>query len=111
MRRVPNGVVMPLFSFDIAEAGKPPFLAHDQSLADIGATWCQVEALAVMAKDSRGAYIKVRNAEGRIIIFTGIATVLATIGRCRRPDCPLGNVKARKICLPVALPARDSLAA
>ncbi|WP_294531882.1 hypothetical protein [uncultured Rhodoblastus sp.] len=84
---------MPVFSFEIAQEGKPPFLAQDQSLADISAAWCQVEALAVMAKDSRGSSIRVRNAEGHIIIFTGIATALATIEKCRRPDCPLGNVK------------------
>jgi hypothetical protein len=81
-----NGVAMPVFSFEIAQEGKPPFLCQDQSLADITAAWRQVEGLAVMAKDSPGASIQVRNAEGRIIIFTGVATALATIEKCRRPD-------------------------
>ena len=84
---------MPVFSFEIAQEGKRPFLEQDQSLADIAAAWCQVEALAVMAKDFPGASIQVRNAEGCILIFTGVATALATIEKCRRPDCPLGNVK------------------
>ena len=31
-----NGVVMPVFSFEVAQEGKPPFiLVQDQSLADI----------------------------------------------------------------------------
>jgi hypothetical protein len=84
---------MPVFSFEIAQEGKRPFLEQDQSLADIAAVWCQVEALAVMAKDFSGASIRVRNAEGCTLIFTGVATALATIEKCRRPDCPLGNVK------------------
>jgi hypothetical protein len=84
---------MPVFSFEVAQEGKPPFIVQDQSLDDIAATWCQVEALAVTAKDLPGASIRVRNAEGCTIIFTGVATALATIEKCRRPDCPLGNVK------------------
>ena len=85
---------MPVFSFEIAQEGKPPFLVQNQCLPDIATAWCQVEALAVTARDFPGASIQVRNDEGRIIIFTGVATALATIEKCRRPDCPLGNIKS-----------------
>jgi hypothetical protein len=91
-----DGVVMPLFSFEIAQVGKPPFVAQTQALDDIAAAWCQVEALALAARNWPGASIRVKNADGGIIILTGVATALATLDKCRRPDCPLKNMKGGK---------------
>ena len=88
-----DGVVMPLFSFEIAQPGKPAFVAQTQSLDDIAAAWCQVEALALAARNCPGASIRVKNADGGIIILTGVATALATIEKCRRPACPLKSMK------------------
>jgi len=70
---------MPLFSFEIARVAKPPLFAQTQSLADMPAVWRQVEALAVAFRNYTGACIRVKNAEGGIIILTGVATALATI--------------------------------
>jgi hypothetical protein len=83
------GVVMPLFSFEIAEVGKPPFVARTQSLPDIRAAWCQLEALALTIGNRDGASIRVKNADGGIVILTGVSTALAMIDKCSRPDCPL----------------------
>lgn len=80
---------MPLFSFEIAEAGKQPFVAQTQSLPDIRAAWCKVEALALTIGNREGASIRVKNAEGGIVILTGVATALAMIEKCSRPDCAL----------------------
>ena len=87
---------MPLFSFEIAQPGKPAFVAQTQSLDDIAAAWCQVEALALAARNCPGAAIRVKNADGAIIILTGVATALATIEKCRRPACPLKSMKGVK---------------
>jgi hypothetical protein len=84
---------MPLFSFEIAQGGKPPFVARTQSLPDIRAVWCQVEALALTIGKRDGASIRVKNAEGGIVILTGVATALAMIDKCARPDCPLKRRK------------------
>jgi hypothetical protein len=85
---------MPLFSFEIAEVGKPPFVARTQSLPDIRAVWCKVEALALTIGNRDGASIRVKNAEGGIVILTGVATALAMIEKCSRPDCPLKRRKS-----------------
>lgn len=84
---------MPLFSFEIAQGGKPPFVARTESLPDIRAAWCQVEALALTIGHRDGASIRVKNADGGIVILTGVATALAMIEKCNRPDCPLKRRK------------------
>jgi hypothetical protein len=84
---------MPLFSFEIAQGGKPPFVARTESLPDIRAAWCQVEALALTIGRRDGASIRVKNADGGIVILTGVATALAMVEKCSRLDCPL---KGRK---------------
>jgi hypothetical protein len=91
---------MPLFSFEIAQVGKPPFVARTQSLPDIGAAWCQVEALALTIGKRNGASIRVKNADGGIVILTGVATALAMIEKCTRPDCILKKRKGASANLP-----------
>jgi hypothetical protein len=95
---------MPLFSFEIAQVGKPPFVAQTQWLDDLATAWRQVEALALAVRHFQGASIRVKNAEGGIVILTGVATALATIEKCRRPNCPLGIKNANVLrTLPAAL--------
>ncbi|WP_374545220.1 hypothetical protein [Rhodoblastus sp.] len=84
---------MPQFSFEIAQVGKPPFVVQTQMLDDISAAWCQVEALAFAVRHCSGASIRVKNADGGIIILTGVATALATLEKCGRPNCPLKHIK------------------
>jgi hypothetical protein len=70
---------MPLFSFEIVRDRKPPFFAQTQTLTDIAAVWRQVETLAVAFRNYTGASIRVKNAEGGIIVLTGVATALSII--------------------------------
>ena len=47
------GYLMPLFTFEIARRGKPPFVADTLNLSDYKAAWCHVEALAPRARPKR----------------------------------------------------------
>jgi hypothetical protein len=104
---------MPQFSFEIAHAGEPPFLAQKQELEDMAAAWCQVEALSLAVRKHAGATIRVRNAEGRIIIFAGVATALTTFERCSRAECPLKHPNGKdaapawRAMLPAVLPRTE----
>ncbi|HUO54144.1 MAG TPA: hypothetical protein VMU18_05370 [Rhodoblastus sp.] len=81
---------MPVFSFEIARAGRPPLTIQTKHLEGVVAAWREVEALALALKKYTGASIRVRNAEGAIVILAGIATALATIKKYRGPeDAPL----------------------
>lgn len=104
---------MPQFSFEIAHAGEPPFLAQRQNLADSADAWRQVEALSLAVRKHAGATIRVRNAEGHIIIFAGIATALATFERRNRSDSPLKREGADaapswRAMLPAVLPRKQA---
>ncbi len=75
---------MPLFSFEIARAGKLPLVVQTKNLDGFSALWREVEALAEAVKHYSGATIRVKNAEGGIVILAGVATAIATMEKYRR---------------------------
>ncbi len=87
---------MPQFVFEIARLEGPPVSAHALSLPDCRSAWCHAEALACEHKDSFDSCIIVRDERGGVIIRTGIVTALASIQRCRRPNCPLKGPQSLK---------------
>ncbi|MCI4678704.1 hypothetical protein K9U39_07630 [Rhodoblastus acidophilus] len=76
---------MTLFSFEVVRAGRPPLLVRTRDLDDLAAAWREVEIVALMMRNYPGASIRVKNAEGGIVILAGLATALATAERCRFP--------------------------
>jgi hypothetical protein len=76
---------MTLFSFEVVRAGRPPLVVRTTDLDDPAAAWREVEIVALMMRNYPGASIRVKNAEGGIVILAGLATALATAERCRVP--------------------------
>jgi hypothetical protein len=87
---------MPLSTLEITRHGETPIVADILSLSNDKAVWCHVEVLALRIKDRDGAFIRVKNPKGEIIIRTGIATALASIEKCRCVVCPLKNSLDRR---------------
>jgi hypothetical protein len=81
---------MPNFLFEIIRAGEHPQVVDELSLPDFAAAWCNVEALAFkLRKTEAGAFIRVKDSGGRIVIFAGISTALNSREKCNRSYCPL----------------------
>ena len=104
---------MAVLTFEIFCDGEEPVVADVLTLPDEPAmscrveawlpneraVWCRVEALALRNRNRTGAFVRVSNSEGATIVLTGIATALASIGKCSCVACPLktelrGRVKA-----------------
>ncbi len=82
---------MPLFTFEITRHGETSVVTDILSLSDDKGIWCHVEVLALRFKNRTGAFIRVKNSEGEIIIRAGIDTALASIEKCPCVICPLKN--------------------
>ena len=90
---------MAVLTFEIFCDGEEPVVADVLTLPDEPAMSCRVEALALRNRNRTGAFVRVSNSEGATIVLTGIATALASIGKCSCVACPLktelrGRVKA-----------------
>ncbi len=77
-----------MFTFEITPA-EGPTVATVESLPNQKAAWCYVEFLATQLKTKTGARIRVRNADGEIIIQAGAPTAVASIAWCHDLSCPL----------------------
>ena len=88
---------MSAFTFEVVRPGKVSVVADVQTLSDDRQIWCHVEALALRLPNSDGAFIRVKNCEGKIIIRAGVATSLASVGRCAHQDCPLKQELNRRL--------------
>lgn len=86
---------MPLFTFETDIADEPATIAVE-SLPDQKAAWCYVEFLATQLKLESGARIRVKNAEGEVIIDAGARTAIASIDWCRNLACPLKKPAGEK---------------
>lgn len=81
---------MPKFIFEVIRAGDDPQVVDELSLPDFATAWCNVEALAFkFRKTEAGAFIRVKDLGGRIVIFAGISTALISYEKCNRRNCPL----------------------
>lgn len=94
---------MPVFTFEIVRDGEAPVIADVLTLPDEPETscrveawlsneravWCRTEALALRIKNRNGAFIRVKNSEGATVVWSGVATALASIETCSCVACPL----------------------
>lgn len=80
---------MAAFTFEILCPGQATIIADVLMVPDERALWCQVEALALRIKNDGGASIQVKNSIGETVIVAGVATALASIGKCCCAMCPL----------------------
>ncbi len=77
------------YSLEIVEFGKAKSAAEIVSLPEGQAIWPSVEALALRAASSEGAFIQVNDINGATLIRAGISTALASIEKCPCEECIL----------------------
>jgi len=80
---------MAAFTFEVIRQGEAPVIFDVLAVPDEQAVWCQVEALALRIRNSDGAFIRVKNCKGEIVVRAGVATALASIETCSCTACPL----------------------
>ncbi|MDR3463598.1 MAG: hypothetical protein P4L76_14905 [Beijerinckiaceae bacterium] len=80
---------MPLFTFEIVRRGNASVVAQILMLSEQQSVWCYVEALALRIQGGDKMSIRVKNAGAETVVQTGVATALASIKKCKRPDCPI----------------------
>jgi hypothetical protein len=66
---------MQLYDFEVLKDGAVVSIERAVVLADARAAWHEVERLA-RRHDERGCKIRVKDEAGRIVILTGVASVL-----------------------------------
>jgi hypothetical protein len=81
---------MPNFIFEVIRAGEDPQVVGELSLPDFTAVWCNVEMLAFkLRRTESGAFVRVKDSGGRIVVFAGVSTALISYEKCNRRNCPL----------------------
>lgn len=83
------GRSMAAFTFEIVRPGKRRKAARVMALPDDRAVWCHVEAFALRIKNRDGAFIRVKNSDGQVVVRAGVATAVASIEECSCTSCPL----------------------
>ena len=112
---------MPVFTFEIVRDNEVPDIADVLTLPDEPAMscrteawlsneraiWCRVEALALRIENRDSAFIRVKNSEGATVVWTGVATALASIKKCSCGACPLKREVGRHTSSGHATNVRD----
>jgi len=94
---------MSVFTFEIVRDREAPVIADVLTLPDEPAMscraeawlsneraiWCRVEALALRIENRDSAFIRVKNCEGATVVWTGVATAIASIKKCSCVACPV----------------------
>jgi hypothetical protein len=78
----PQERFMTAFTFEYFRKGEAPILREKIEISNPAAIWLHVEALALRAGESPGAFIRVRDERGQVVVRAGVATALVAIEQC-----------------------------
>ena len=84
---------MPLFSFEVLWPDGSNLVADKRDVPSNVEVWGHLEVLAIQLRRHRDLQLRVKDADGSIVILSGILPI-ATIERCRRTTCPIKELLA-----------------
>ena len=85
---------MPLFSFEVLWPDGSNLVADKRDVPSNVEVWGHLEVLAIQLRRHRDLQLRVKDADGSIVILSGIGVPIATIERCRRTTCPIKELLA-----------------
>lgn len=80
--RLPAGTLYDRVYVRIFPEGRSANSTRKNRNLEPGGIWLHVEALALRAGESPGAFIRVRDERGQVVVRAGVATALVAIEQC-----------------------------
>jgi hypothetical protein len=90
-----RGFLVSVFTFEIFQPDDTPSVSNVLKLAQEGAVWRHVEAMALHIQNRNGTFIRVKNSKDEIVVRAGVFTVLSSIEKCPAVDCPIKSERHR----------------
>jgi hypothetical protein len=87
---------MAAYIFELLRRGEAPLVCEKIDIPDGGAVWCRVEAFALRMRKGAGAFIRVLDEQGNLLVLAGVTTALASISACSCEDCPIKRAANRR---------------